>query len=570
MHRPKRLNFKRPFIPICQAMACILIAAPTCADDYFDRITMASNGRLTRFGGDCIMVYADSASLATNQTEAYTAALIRALHLWEEATDGHPQFRFAPAPVAADIRIHWAQQLSREGMYENIGEAALIRKADGFHVEIEIALRDQATLKPLPLETVESALLHEIGHAVGLWGHSDDPNDVMYFAATAKAPTARDIATWRRVCQTPVDAPFHEQALRALHAEIEKQHPTVAENRHLLGMVYADRGDYQLAIEAFQRALALEPMFRASAVQLGQIFQAKGMYRQAIQHYTLALRTNPSPDVLGALGTLSLLEEKFEQAVDYFEQALRRAPESATLSQNLLAAYHRWGFQLLKAKRLAAAIQCLNDGLARFPFSEILLYDLGVAYESTAEYQKALSFYQRALEISPEYTPPRTGTASVLNNLGAQHANNRDWEQAVGYYQRALEYDPNCQQAFENLEATLMRIGWEKSDREDLDGAILTYQKLLELTPENPQAHNNLGVIYFKKRNYEKAADRFKTALALDANYHEARTNLHYVQRRHTRDATKRALGPVALVLALSFLMMKINARRSGGRRRRK
>ena len=536
---------------------CYLAAGNAYADDYFDRITVASNGRLTRFDRDRITVYTDAIPF---ETGVYEEALSRSLSLWEKKTQGQLRFELTPDAAAADIRIKWAYQQDRRQSSEYIGEAMLIRGMEGFHVEIEVALRDRTSLKPHSSEVVQTALLHEIGHAIGLWGHSDDPNDVMYFASTVQAPTARDIATWTKVSETPVDAPFHKRALQALQAEIEED-PKVAGNHYLIGMVYADLGDYHLAINAFQRALEIEPQLSVSSVQIARIFQQKGIYDQAIRHYTQALKTAPSAGVFGALGTLWLLQNEFDQAVNSLQSALTFAPDSATLNQNLLAAYHRWGVHYLKTDQLSEAFKCFERGLKRFPFSEILLSGRAATHTSAGEYQKALDIYQRILQINPEYTAARIGMGTTLNNWGSQHARNKDWEQALAHYQQALEYDPACRPALQNLGETLMRIGWEQGANGDMEGAIGTYQKLIAVAPDNAEVHNNLGVIHFKKREYSKAKTYFETALTLDASYDEAHANLNHVRREWVYDLMKRWAVPVAIIL-VGFAIVKVIGKR--------
>ena len=50
-----------------------------------------------------------------------------------------------------------------------------------------------------------SVARHEIGHAIGLWGHSPNPNDIMYFSQVSKAPliSSRDLRTLYRVYGQP-------------------------------------------------------------------------------------------------------------------------------------------------------------------------------------------------------------------------------------------------------------------------------------------------------------------------------------------------------------------------------
>ncbi|MEM9137354.1 MAG: matrixin family metalloprotease [Cyanobacteria bacterium P01_F01_bin.42] len=52
---------------------------------------------------------------------------------------------------------------------------------------------------------IQAATKHEIGHALGLWGHSLSSSDVMYAAQTATPPTIsdRDLNTLRQVYQQP-------------------------------------------------------------------------------------------------------------------------------------------------------------------------------------------------------------------------------------------------------------------------------------------------------------------------------------------------------------------------------
>ncbi len=52
---------------------------------------------------------------------------------------------------------------------------------------------------------MQSAARHEMGHALGLWGHSVDANDVMYFAQVKSPPSisARDLRTLKRVYEQP-------------------------------------------------------------------------------------------------------------------------------------------------------------------------------------------------------------------------------------------------------------------------------------------------------------------------------------------------------------------------------
>ncbi len=109
-------------------LLCFIAGVDAFADDYFDRITVTSNGRVTRFDSDRITVHTDTPPLKTGR---YEEALNQSL--WGKGTQGKLQFQLTPDAAAADIRIKWVYQQDRQRNDEYIGEAMLIRGAEGFH-----------------------------------------------------------------------------------------------------------------------------------------------------------------------------------------------------------------------------------------------------------------------------------------------------------------------------------------------------------------------------------------------------------------------------------------------------
>lgn len=53
--------------------------------------------------------------------------------------------------------------------------------------------------------SLDALVSHELGHALGIAGHSPDPADVMHAAPTAGRPSARDARTLRWVLHQPSD-----------------------------------------------------------------------------------------------------------------------------------------------------------------------------------------------------------------------------------------------------------------------------------------------------------------------------------------------------------------------------
>ena len=511
-----------------------VLSNSVCASDYFFECTNSSNGRITYFDRHQVSVFSAPIPLETHMLPIYERLLVEVLKLWGDATRNSVVFHIIPDRQAADIRIDWTHQRRSNNLSRNVGEATLLRTQSGFHVEIKVLLRDRKTLSIVKPEQLKPILLHEIGHAIGLWGHSNNPKDVMFDIPTVGKPSSRDIATWKKVRTELINQSFHQQAIVALKRHIAKN-PEIAENYLSLGSVYADQGRDEDAIKTFQKALAIDPQSPIPRLQLAQIFHKIGKFDHATAQYSRLAGMVRSSEILGVLGTLYLLQQKYEQSIDYLHQALRLEPNSSKLNQNLLAAYHQWGMELIDHQNYSQAITRLQQGLKRFNQSKILLYDLAVAYELLADYASARKIYEKILSRYPRDSIARVGLATTLNNIGTQFSHQKAWATARGFYQDALKYDPQSWQARHNLSETLTRIGWEQNLQGALGEAIATYQQALEINPENPELYSNLGVIYFNSLNYEEAVSYLEKAILLDPDYVDAQNNLRYVTQKITK-----------------------------------
>jgi hypothetical protein len=135
--------------------------------------------------------------------EAVRGAVRDATEVWRDAVrPGVPSFRFVDTAHGTDIRIRWVERL--EG--ETIGVTHRQVDPELRSLRIALATRWDPRVRA-PLEALQATVRHELGHALGLWGHSPDPGDLMsavYYEpgrAPVLFPTARDLETLRRLYQ---------------------------------------------------------------------------------------------------------------------------------------------------------------------------------------------------------------------------------------------------------------------------------------------------------------------------------------------------------------------------------
>lgn len=127
----------------------------------------------------------------------YIDSIRRAFFNWQIATNGEIKFRETEVEQNAKIYINFVDKLNKG---EKIGYTTpVFNKNKLSQMRIDFEKKD-AKKKKHKNEVVLSVAQHEIGHALGIWGHSANPEDVMYYAGNKsneeiKVISPRDVST---------------------------------------------------------------------------------------------------------------------------------------------------------------------------------------------------------------------------------------------------------------------------------------------------------------------------------------------------------------------------------------
>lgn len=131
--------------------------------------------------------------------------LLGAFNDWERASNNKLAWTLVSKPEDADIVCSWTNQPSVRGGALEAGNTVVCTWLNrltgrGAIVSAHIKILTELGYNSFSDSEMKRICLHEVGHALGLQGHSREYNDVMYPAATGKQLpflTTRDIDTIR-------------------------------------------------------------------------------------------------------------------------------------------------------------------------------------------------------------------------------------------------------------------------------------------------------------------------------------------------------------------------------------
>ncbi|MBI4483785.1 MAG: tetratricopeptide repeat protein [Acidobacteria bacterium] len=177
----------------------------------------------------------------------------------------------------------------------------------------------------------------------------------------------------------------------SLYRRTLEQNPDSVQMQALLGTAYFDRGRYPAAIQEFQRVVEKKPKFD-SYNSLAGAYLANGQRREALEMYRKALQTDPGSTLTRA--RILELEGRPEEAMAEYRSFIRDHPA-------VWYPYNNLGELLIRQQRMGEAQQVLEEAAALQPDSPAVHFNLGIAYGSQGESQRALQEFQRVLELNP-------------------------------------------------------------------------------------------------------------------------------------------------------------------------
>ncbi len=245
-------------------------------------------------------------------------------------------------------------------------------------------------------------------------------------------------------------------------------------------------------------ALALNPMMPETLLLVGEILDGQGQREQALKAYAEVPRTSPAGWLarLRAAETLHALGRS-EEALD---DLARMAGERTSHVDPLLIMG-----QILRIKeRFPEAVEAYDEAIRRLKVIErrhwSLFYARGIALERSKQWPRAEADFKRALELEPDQP-------DVLNYLAYSWVDQGiNYEAARRMLDRAVALRPNSGHIVDSLGWVLYRTGQYAE-------AVPVLERAVELQPQDPVMLDHLGDAYWRVGRQLEATFQWRRAL---------------------------------------------------------
>jgi len=154
-----------------------------------------------------LRIYIEPGHDVQGYSERFDDVLMDAFHEWCKAAGNHISVARVPSQNGADVFCSWTsnpQEVTVSGTQGERGSARIIAKGNNIlRATLKILTKPFLEEGNLSDDDLKKACLHEVGHVLGLQGHSNNNHDVMFFTVDTSTVwpvlTKRDKETMARL-----------------------------------------------------------------------------------------------------------------------------------------------------------------------------------------------------------------------------------------------------------------------------------------------------------------------------------------------------------------------------------
>ena len=345
------------------------------------------------------------------------------------------------------------------------------------------------------------------------------------------------------------------------------KNPADAEAHANLGVIYQHKGDFEAAMQEYQKASKLNPNNSTTKLNLGTLYQEQKKYEDAITQYDAVLFTDAKNINARKYKAqcLQALDRNKEALVEY-KRILALSPDDSEASSAILRlatvsgnteefnavvnqnfqtnsdrakAYYQYAYDLHKNKKYEEAKNYYLKSLELNPELADAYLNLSDIYLQLNDENNAVKILTEARQIFPMNMDiskrlkeiQLAGTQKLLEQ-GGQALLAGQYEKALNLYN---SIKPQTVDSIIGIASTYQSMG-------KIDEAIEYYKKASILSPNNAEIFYYIASAYSSKDDLANAKIYLNKVLAINSNHQNAKNLLTYISEQDIQKNLDKAL----------------------------
>ena len=251
------------------------------------------------------------------------------------------------------------------------------------------------------------------------------------------------------------------------------------------------------ALVYYTKEIELSPEFSLGYRNRADVYHELGQDDKSLEDYTEAIRINPEEAInFQRRAEFFRDQTKYPEALEDYNQAIALEQNSMELLNARAILYGNYLNDYENALKDYFRITSIDQD-SSFAKDNYLNNNIGVVYQyEFKDLEKALVYYTKEIELSPEFSLGYRNRADVYNELGQD-------DKVITDYSRAISLAPNDSDNF----VAIGNYYWQK---EMYENALKNYTTALEIDPYNADYLENTAIIFTELNQYEKAVSIYK------------------------------------------------------------
>ena len=186
-----------------------------------------------------------------------------------------------------------------------------------------------------------------------------------------------------------------------------KPSPTDAKTYYQMGNDYYEKSDYDKAIENYNMAILLNPVFSEAYFNRALSYYQLKNFDKSVADYTKSMELDPqNPIIYNNRGDAFYRKQDFQSAIKDYDKAI-------SLNPNYLKAFYNRGLSYASIEEYEKAVDDFSKVVKLKPDFAEAYHLRGLAYEYAGTMSSAIADYEKALELNPELTEAKTHLESA-------------------------------------------------------------------------------------------------------------------------------------------------------------